>query len=191
MKTYIAIMLTLIVFILTGIGYVYYKDVQIKEAQLKSAQNSIEERKVEDDSNRNIINEDTDSTNKPNVTNVENIKIPVTQKGSVTGKLCYPSSGIPELELYAKNTQTNEIKNMYTKQNQMQYTFENLNAGTYTFYAYVKDDMKKELGGGYTEMVPCGLQYGCEDHTLIEVKVENNKMVEGVDICDWYGADLP
>lgn len=187
MKTYIAVMLTLIFFALTGIGYLYYKDIQLKDLNKNNNNTQIESVKE--------IKEETKSTTnnaeKPNITDVENIAIPMTPKGSVTGKLCYPSSGIPELELYAKNTQTNEIKNMYTKQNQTSYIFKDLEAGTYIFYAYVKDDMKKELGGGYTEMVPCGLKYGCEDHTLIKVAVESNKMEEGIDICDWYGADLP
>lgn len=189
MKTYIAVMLTLIVFVLTGIGYLYYKDIKIKENLIQNNQNNIEQEVAVKDTKK-VEEKDIDTT-KPNITDIETIATPMTPKGSVSGKLCYPSSGIPELEIYAKNTATAEVKNMYTTQNQAQYIFKDLEAGTYIFYAYVKDDMKKELGGGYTEMVPCGLKYGCEDHTLIKVKVESNKMAEGIDICDWYGADLP
>ena len=35
-------------------------------------------------------------------------------------------------------------------------------------------------------MVPCGLQYGCNDHSLIDVVVPAGGQASGVDPADFY-----
>jgi hypothetical protein len=65
-----------------------------------------------------------------------------------------------------------------------------LPAGTYVAYAWRAG---YELGGSYSEAVPCGLAVDCTDHSLIQFQVAGGSNVTGIDICDWYGqpGDIP
>ena len=119
-------------------------------------------------------------------------------QGSVEGTLCYPSYYLPEMIVYLKNIESNQVMKIQTKKNQQKFKFKNVPNGKYVIYAYtIYETMTDESGifskgyGGYTQMVPCGLTVECEDHTLIEFEIETNKKIKDIAICDWYGAIVP
>jgi hypothetical protein len=102
--------------------------------------------------------------------------------GTITGKLSYPSEGIPPLRIVAFEVGSDRYHYILTLQNQADYTFE-LPAGVYHIVAYVMDG---SYAGGYTQMVPCGLTAECTDHSLIDVTVDYGATVSGIDPADWY-----
>jgi hypothetical protein len=114
---------------------------------------------------------------------------PKVSLGTITGKLCFPSEGIPPLDIYLQNTATQVISHMTTPANQGSYTFDDLAAGDYIVFSYPQG--QTHIGGGFTEAVPCGLSVSCTDHSPIELTIGTETMVSGADICDWYGADIP
>lgn len=109
--------------------------------------------------------------------------------GSVIGPLCYPSSYIPAMDVYLQNTETAEYIKTQTIENEQSFKFEDIPAGKYVAFAYPQGET--ELGGGFTEFVKCGLSVDCEDHAMIEFTVEKNTLTTSVEICDWYGAEIP
>jgi hypothetical protein len=110
--------------------------------------------------------------------------------GTVAGKMCYPSSGIPPMTIYAENVETGELLEK-SHAGDLQYTFSGIPPGEYYFYAYTVGGgtIPEGIGGGYTVAVPCGLSVDCEDHTMLPVRVEPGGSVTGIDICDWYSQD--
>ena len=113
---------------------------------------------------------------------------PAPLTGYITGNLSYPSEMIPPLRVVAWNVVDGSYSYIDTPANQFEYIIE-VPVGTYYVVAYVLggDGFPSGLAGGYTQMVPCGLAYGCDDHTLIPVMVEAGVMVSGIDPGDWYG----
>jgi hypothetical protein len=104
---------------------------------------------------------------------------------SILGQLSYPSSFIPPLwvvEFDAVKATTYFYVD--TLQNQSEYTIPGLPAGVYHVVSYRVDD--PTLAGGYTQMVPCGLAYGCNDHGFIDVTVTAGSTTTGIDPGDWY-----
>jgi hypothetical protein len=71
-----------------------------------------------------------------------------------------------------------------TTQNQSSYTITGLPAGNYQVVSYRIDT--PSLAGGYTQMVPCGLAYSCNDHSFIDVTVSAGLTTTGIDPGDWY-----
>ena len=71
---------------------------------------------------------------------------------------------------------------------QSSYQLDHLPPGTYHIVAYVLPGgmYTGGLPGGYTKMVPCGLGYSCNDHTLIDVIVTPGNVTTGVDPNDYY-----
>jgi len=128
---------------------------------------------------------------------VEYKETPIAQKklvvkpkgGSITGSLCFPSEGIPPLDIYLQNVATTKLTHMTTPANQMTYEFENVSPGDYIAFAYPQG--QDHIGGGFTKAVPCGLSVDCEDHSPIVLEVTEDSTLSGADICDWYGADIP
>lgn len=59
-------------------------------------------------------------------------------------------------------------------------------AGTYYVVSYLLDG---DLAGGYTQAVPCGLLYTCEDHSLIPIVVGPGEIVTGITPSDWYAPE--
>ncbi len=110
-------------------------------------------------------------------------------KGSITGDICYPSESIPPLNLHFINTETRDDVVISSELNQSKYTLENVPLGEYIAFAYVRG--MQENGGAYTEAVSCGLKVECTDHTIIRFLVEEKATTTGIDICDWYGAEIP
>jgi len=177
MKYYLYLMLTLIFFALMGIGYFSFKSYQINKDVLKG----------------NVTKMMDETSDKLFVTKTDDVVFVESNgdkepMGAVSGKICYPSQSIPPLVLYFENVETGNILSLETDLNQDTFDID-LAPATYTAYAYVKGI--DESPGGYTEYVPCGLSEDCEDHTLIEFKVVDEGLTSDIDICDWYGAEVP
>jgi hypothetical protein len=114
---------------------------------------------------------------------------PALEPGTITGKLSYPSEGIPSLRIVAFEVGGDQYHYILTLANQDTYTFE-LPVGVYHIVAYTLDGT---LSGGYSRAVPCGLAAECADHSLIDVTVTANTTTSGIDPGDWYAneGDFP
>jgi hypothetical protein len=109
---------------------------------------------------------------------------PISDTGSVTGKICYPSEAIPSMTAYFLNNETDAVNQMQIIENQNSYTIE-LEPGDYIAFAY----REQSLGGMYSQAVSCGLTAECTDHTLLVFTVLPGETTQGIDICDWYAQD--
>ena len=107
---------------------------------------------------------------------------PETQTGMVTGALSYPSEGIPAMRVVAFEVNTGQFRYVDTASGQNTYTLE-LPAGVYHIVAYLLDG---SFAGGYTQMVPCGLDASCSDHSMIDIQVDAGATVSDIDPGDWY-----
>lgn len=105
--------------------------------------------------------------------------------GTVEGSICFPSEGIPPMNLFFLLEGTGMVSVFPVAQNQSTYSVE-LPAGTYSAFAWLPD---YSLGGSYSQAVSCGLSAECTDHSLIEFAVTGGQTVSGVDVCDWYGGE--
>jgi hypothetical protein len=110
--------------------------------------------------------------------------------GTITGHLSYPSEFIPPMKVVAFDVVN--PSNFYfvtTEMNQSEYTLQ-APAGTYYVVSYVLESGGTPgLAGGYSKAVPCGLQVGCDDHSLIPVTVAAGQTVTGIDPGDWYAPE--
>ena len=110
-----------------------------------------------------------------------------TPEGStknVRGAICYPGEAIPPMTVYLQDTGTKKAVEIPIEANQSSYEAE-LPPGTYQAYAWLADFSR---GGLYSQAVACGLQESCKDHSPVSFEVKPGAMIEGVDICDWYGG---
>jgi len=176
-KYYLYIILTLIFFALSGIGFLLYKSFELNKIALKDNLNKM----LDETSDKIFISETSDTV----FVESNGEKEP---KGTVSGKICYASESIPPLTIYFENVESGEVYALETGLNQSDYTID-LSPGTYISYAYVQGI--DETPGGYTEAVTCGLTADCEDHTLIQFDVEDDELTADIDVCDWYGAEVP
>ena len=119
---------------------------------------------------------------------------------TVTGKLSYPSEFIPAMRVVLFSLTDGKAYFVDTALNQATYSLQ-VPAGTYYVVSYVHEGTANETGnvpsyslsggpfaGGYTQMVPCGLTYGCDDHTLIPVTVGAGETASA-DPGDWYAPE--
>jgi len=113
---------------------------------------------------------------------------PAIANGRISGNLMYPASGIPSLRIVATMVGTTNYYHIDTALGQSSYQLDHLPPGTYHIVAYVLPGgmYTGGLPGGYTKMVPCGLGYSCNDHTLIDVIVTPGNVTTGVDPNDYY-----
>lgn len=102
--------------------------------------------------------------------------------GSLSGSLMYPSSGIPAMRIVAFEACSDSYFYVDTVAGQSTYEIEGLPPGTYRVVAYAGAG----LAGGYSQMVPCGLKYECDDHSLIDVVVTAGGSTSSVDPTDFY-----
>ena len=116
---------------------------------------------------------------------------PAAATGSISGMLMYPSSGIPALRIVAFQVGVPNYYHVDTVFGQNSYQLDNLPPGTYRVLAYTLPGGGFNSGpiGGYSQMVPCGLQYGCNDHTLIDVVVTASHVTTGVNPNDYYAPE--
>jgi hypothetical protein len=106
--------------------------------------------------------------------------------GTVTGKVCYPSEFTPAMDAYFRNVDTGDLASLAIAENQGTYNLD-LPVGTYEAFAYLPDS---ELGGAYSQAVPCGLTVECVDHSLLAFEVVSGQVAANVDLCDWYAPTL-
>lgn len=125
---------------------------------------------------------------------------PEPTTGVITGTLSYPSEFLPNMRVVAFSL-TDGNAYFVDVVNQGTYSIE-VPAGTYYVVSYPYEGVAgktgqadsytlsggMELSGGYSQMVPCGLSVGCDDHTLIPVTVAAGQTVEKVDPGDWYAS---
>lgn len=108
--------------------------------------------------------------------------------GAITGKLGYPSEGIPPLRIYAiDQSAPGRYRVLHTAQNQLTYLMAGVAPGTYLVFASAYSlGGPDALGGAYTKAVACGLGAGCTDHMPLAVQVRPGAVADGVDVRDWY-----
>jgi hypothetical protein len=113
---------------------------------------------------------------------------PLNEKfnGEESGTLMYPSSGIPSLRIVAFQVGTSNYYYMDTAPGQSTYELDGFPPAKYHVVAYTFGSGAQGIAGGYSQMAPCGLQYGCNDHTLIEMVVTSGHITIGVDPEDYY-----
>ena len=110
--------------------------------------------------------------------------VPAT--GTITGKLSYPSEGVPAMRVVAFDVSSGKTLHLDTAGNQSTYTFD-LPVGVYHIVAYPISS--GTFGGGYTKAVPCGLTVECSDHTLVEVTVTAGTTTPNIDPGDFYAPE--
>ena len=108
---------------------------------------------------------------------------PPATVGRISGKLSFPSEGIPPLQIVAFHRDSEAFYAIETVANQTTYLLEDIPSGIYHVLAYVRGD---DYAGGYTKAVICGLTADCTDHTLVPVTVDPGIETTGVDLMDWY-----
>ena len=122
----------------------------------------------------------------PELVATKSAQEPLSEFGSISGTLGYPSEGIPPLEVFAINkAQPTKFFKVLTKQNQSTFTIESIVPGTYVVVAF-SQGAGGELVGGFSKAVACGLSVECTDHSLVSVNVTAGKLSDGVAVKDWY-----
>ncbi len=116
--------------------------------------------------------------------------LPASADGGISGNLMYPASGIPALRIVAYQIDGSAYYYVDTSPGATTYQLAHLPPGTYHVVAYPLPSPGFSGGGpgGYSQMVLCGLQAGCADHTLIDVVVTAGHVTTGVDPNDYYAA---
>jgi len=104
--------------------------------------------------------------------------------GSVSGKLSYPSQGIPAQLVVAFNVNTDDYYWVQTAQDQATYQIDGLPPGTYHVVSYALPDGK--LAGRYDQFYLCGLHQGCTDSSWVDVQVQAGVVTSDVDPGNWY-----
>ncbi len=111
-------------------------------------------------------------------------------EGGIGGTLMYPASEIPALRIVAFEIGSSSYYYIDTNLGQSSYELDHLPPGSYHVVAYPLPSGGFTGGppGGYSRMVPCGLQASCTDHTLIDVVVTSGNITTGVDPNDYYAG---
>jgi hypothetical protein len=111
---------------------------------------------------------------------------PLADTGRVSGRVCYPSEGIPPMTAYFQVEGLETAVPLAIGENQGTFQIE-LTPGTYLAYAWLPG---YSLGGSYSAAVQCGLSVECTDHRPLAFSVRAGETTAGIDICDWYGGEL-
>lgn len=106
--------------------------------------------------------------------------------GGISGKLSYPSEGIPPLLVMALNVDTYDYYWVQTAQDQSTYQLDGLKPGIYHVVAYTLPDGK--MAGRYDQFYLCGLHQGCADDSWVDVQVQAGVITPDVDPGNWYGG---
>ena len=109
---------------------------------------------------------------------------PTERPFNVTGKVCFPGESIPPMTAFFEDTSAGTVVELPISENQDSYEIK-LAPGTYIAYAWL-DDFSQ--GGLYSRAVPCGLNENCGDHGVQSFAVQENQLLEGIDLCDWYAG---
>jgi hypothetical protein len=114
-----------------------------------------------------------------------------TPAGSIAGRLGYPSNIIPPMTIYAIPLAAtgSDVHTVRAVKNQGNYTIKGVEPGSYELFAIPTGDVTSpppHFMAAYTKAVPCGLAYGCDDHTPIPVTVSADQAVTGIAVTDFY-----
>jgi hypothetical protein len=107
--------------------------------------------------------------------------------GSISGLFSFPSEGIPQLKIVAIKVDTGEYFATEVTEKET-YKLDGLPVGKYHVLAYPADTtgLDKNLTGGYSQSVICGLTADCTDHTLVDVEVTGEAETTNINPTDWY-----
>ena len=104
--------------------------------------------------------------------------------GVITGEINYPANSNPAVDIYFLNVENGNRYAMRTEQGWTRYS-NAVPVGTYHVFSRVAGDTS-DSGGGFTEAVICGLHAACNDHSLMDVVVEEGRANRDVNLFDWY-----
>jgi hypothetical protein len=103
--------------------------------------------------------------------------------GVITGRLSFPSEGIPAQDVFAKDTATGKTYQTSTSRGQSSYLLI-VPPGTYQVFAYPAGDAL--FGAAHTRFVTCGGGAQCADHALTPVALTAGAIAGDIDVTDWY-----
>lgn len=122
----------------------------------------------------------------------------VTENGTVTGNVTYPSSGIPtKVKVFAEDTKTSKIYEATvtfvagtSADMAASATYSvSVPAGSYYIYgtlADFNDQNGTPWKAYYNQFVVCGMAASCKDATKVVVNVTAATAVPNITIGDWY-----
>lgn len=109
--------------------------------------------------------------------------------GTISGQIAYPSEFLPPQRVVAFDSEDYATYYVTEVQNGSNYSLE-VPPGTYHILAYVINPSQvgtpPDYYAAYSQAVPCGLQAGCDDHSLVPVEVQSGERLTGIDPIDWY-----
>jgi len=111
---------------------------------------------------------------------------PAAVTGGISGKLSFPSEGIPAQLVVAFNIASDEYFWVQTVQGQSTYQMDGLPAGAYHVAAYILPD--GSMAGRYDQFYVCGLDQSCADDSWVDVQVQAGVVTPNVDPGNWYGG---
>lgn len=111
--------------------------------------------------------------------------------GIVAGTVCFPSESIPEMTLYFREINRDDLAYQNHPAGLSSYSI-NLSPGSYIAFAYPANSQEQDIGGSYSQAVNCGLGTECIDHSTVIFEVKPGEEIDGIDICDWNSpVDVP
>lgn len=110
--------------------------------------------------------------------------------GGISGYLSYPSEAIPAERVVAFSMTSAAYYYVDTAAGSATYRIPRVPPGTYHVVAYVAPSAPLGspvgLSAGFTQAVLCGLVYGCQDHSLLQVVVRAGVDTPQINPQDWY-----
>jgi hypothetical protein len=109
--------------------------------------------------------------------------------GMISGQLAYPSEFLPPQRVVAFDVE--DLDNYFVTEVQSGSAFSlEVHSGTYYVLAYVINPSQAgtppDYYAAYSQAVLCGLQAGCDDHSLVPVEVQSGESVTDINPIDWY-----
>ena len=109
--------------------------------------------------------------------------------GRITGELAYPSEFLPPQRVVAFDVVNMDTYFVTEVQSGSAFSLE-VPPGTYYVLAYVINPSQAgtppDYYAAYSRAVLCGLQAGCDDHSLVPVEVKAGESVTDINPIDWY-----
>ncbi len=114
---------------------------------------------------------------------------PFVGQGFVEGSLGYPSEEVPaDIEVCAETLDGEQRYCTQDKTEAEKYVYGigyQLEVPAGDYYVSASRPQAGGFKGYYTEYVRCGMEQSCLSHKPIEVRVEQNRTTENIDLLDW------